>query len=155
MTSLIGPLAPVIIPAVAQPSAIHQSDYEAEFTVVIGRAAKNVTEAEALDYVLGYTGGNDVGPEFSLKCHIFHRLLSRCLFVSINLRSLNGVSPKVLVSLVFSRPKCVLTSMVYNLTDDTNPFGPCLVAASSIPDPQTVAIKFTLNGKIVQDGTTA
>jgi 2-keto-4-pentenoate hydratase/2-oxohepta-3-ene-1,7-dioic acid hydratase in catechol pathway len=35
-------------------------DYEAELAVVIGRACKNVKRAEALDYVLGYTCGNDV-----------------------------------------------------------------------------------------------
>jgi 2-keto-4-pentenoate hydratase/2-oxohepta-3-ene-1,7-dioic acid hydratase in catechol pathway len=35
-------------------------DYEAELCVVIGRRAKRVSEAEALDYVLGYTCGNDV-----------------------------------------------------------------------------------------------
>lgn len=35
-------------------------DYEAELTVVIGRDAKNVSEDDALDYVLGYTCGNDV-----------------------------------------------------------------------------------------------
>ncbi|WP_024333593.1 fumarylacetoacetate hydrolase family protein [Desulfotignum balticum] len=35
-------------------------DYEAELGVVIGREAKNVSEARALDYVLGYTCANDV-----------------------------------------------------------------------------------------------
>lgn len=35
-------------------------DYEAELGVVIGRPAKHVSEAEALDYVLGYTCANDV-----------------------------------------------------------------------------------------------
>jgi 2-keto-4-pentenoate hydratase/2-oxohepta-3-ene-1,7-dioic acid hydratase in catechol pathway len=35
-------------------------DYEAELCVAIGRRAKQVSEAEALDYVLGYTCGNDV-----------------------------------------------------------------------------------------------
>ena len=35
-------------------------DYEAELGVVIGRSAKNVSEAEALEYVLGYTCANDV-----------------------------------------------------------------------------------------------
>ncbi len=35
-------------------------DYEAELGVVIGREAKNVTEDEALDCVLGYTCANDV-----------------------------------------------------------------------------------------------
>lgn len=35
-------------------------DYEAELVVVIGQRAKNVSEAEALDHVLGYCNGNDV-----------------------------------------------------------------------------------------------
>jgi 2-keto-4-pentenoate hydratase/2-oxohepta-3-ene-1,7-dioic acid hydratase in catechol pathway len=35
-------------------------DYECELAVVIGRACKNVTRAEALNYVLGYTCCNDV-----------------------------------------------------------------------------------------------
>jgi 2-keto-4-pentenoate hydratase/2-oxohepta-3-ene-1,7-dioic acid hydratase in catechol pathway len=35
-------------------------DYECELAVVIGKACKNVTRAEALDYVLGYTCANDV-----------------------------------------------------------------------------------------------
>lgn len=35
-------------------------DYEAELTVVIGKDAKNVSESDALKYVLGYTSGNDV-----------------------------------------------------------------------------------------------
>ncbi|KAJ5391151.1 fumarylacetoacetate hydrolase family protein [Penicillium cosmopolitanum] len=35
-------------------------DYEGELTVVIGKDAKDVTEDTALDYVLGYTAGNDL-----------------------------------------------------------------------------------------------
>ncbi len=35
-------------------------DYERELAVVIGRTAKNVPRARALDYVLGYTCANDV-----------------------------------------------------------------------------------------------
>ena len=35
-------------------------DYEAELGVVIGKPAKDVSEKEALDYVLGYTCANDV-----------------------------------------------------------------------------------------------
>lgn len=35
-------------------------DYECELAVIIGRAAKNVPRAHALDYVLGYTCANDV-----------------------------------------------------------------------------------------------
>lgn len=35
-------------------------DYEGELTVIIRRDAKNVSESEALDYILGFTAGNDV-----------------------------------------------------------------------------------------------
>ena len=35
-------------------------DYEGELAVVIGKVAKNVSRARALDYVLGYTCANDV-----------------------------------------------------------------------------------------------
>ena len=35
-------------------------DYEAELVVVMGKPARNVSEEEALDYVFGYTCGNDL-----------------------------------------------------------------------------------------------
>jgi 2-keto-4-pentenoate hydratase/2-oxohepta-3-ene-1,7-dioic acid hydratase in catechol pathway len=38
----------------------HRTDYEAELTVVIGKTCRNVTEENALDYVLGYTCGQDI-----------------------------------------------------------------------------------------------
>jgi 2-keto-4-pentenoate hydratase/2-oxohepta-3-ene-1,7-dioic acid hydratase in catechol pathway len=37
-----------------------QVDYEGELVVVIGRDARNVSREHALEYVLGYTCGNDV-----------------------------------------------------------------------------------------------
>lgn len=37
-----------------------QLDYEAEFTFVVGKRAKNVSQNDALDYVAGYTICNDV-----------------------------------------------------------------------------------------------
>jgi len=54
--ALTGPYNDVSI----HPAAQAQLDYEGEMTVIIGKDAKNVTEADALDYVLGYTAGNDV-----------------------------------------------------------------------------------------------
>lgn len=38
----------------------NQVDYECELAVVIGKRCKNVSKEKALDYVLGYTCGNDV-----------------------------------------------------------------------------------------------
>ncbi|KAJ0299186.1 hypothetical protein COL516b_009439 [Colletotrichum fioriniae] len=42
------------------PDAQAQLDYEGELVVIISRDAKDVKEDQALDYVLGYTAGNDV-----------------------------------------------------------------------------------------------
>ncbi|RGP77755.1 bifunctional 4-hydroxyphenylacetate degradation enzyme [Fusarium longipes] len=58
-TSLVDPWpAKGIVPKLSQVD--ESGDYEAELAVVIGKTAKNVSEAEALDYVLGYTAANDV-----------------------------------------------------------------------------------------------
>ena len=54
--ALAGPFEPIEIHPDAQPLL----DYEGELTVIIGRDAKNVSEKSALDYLLGYTVGNDV-----------------------------------------------------------------------------------------------
>jgi 2-keto-4-pentenoate hydratase/2-oxohepta-3-ene-1,7-dioic acid hydratase in catechol pathway len=47
--------APIVLPSVSE-----TIDWEAELAVVIGRRAKAVSEADALDYVFGYTMINDV-----------------------------------------------------------------------------------------------
>lgn len=38
----------------------HKFDYETELVIVIGKTAKNVSEADALSYVAGYCVGNDL-----------------------------------------------------------------------------------------------
>jgi len=38
----------------------HQFDYEVELVIVIGRTARDVSEADALKYVFGYANGNDL-----------------------------------------------------------------------------------------------
>ncbi|KAF2722015.1 hypothetical protein K431DRAFT_223184 [Polychaeton citri CBS 116435] len=48
--------APIPIPKLGQA----QLDYEGEFTIVIGRDCKNASPETALDFVAGYTTGNDV-----------------------------------------------------------------------------------------------
>lgn len=42
------------------PEVTEELDYEVELAIVIGKKAKNVSEAEALDYVFGYTIANDL-----------------------------------------------------------------------------------------------
>jgi len=50
------PGSPILLPKMAP----NQVDYEAELAVIIGKAASNVREEDALQYVFGYTCGNDV-----------------------------------------------------------------------------------------------
>jgi 2-keto-4-pentenoate hydratase/2-oxohepta-3-ene-1,7-dioic acid hydratase in catechol pathway len=38
----------------------HQTDFETELTVVVGKAGKNITRERALDHVFGYTIGLDI-----------------------------------------------------------------------------------------------
>lgn len=54
-TSLIGAGGTVRIPA-----GTDRVDFEAELAVVIGKVCKNVEEADAFDYIAGYTVANDV-----------------------------------------------------------------------------------------------
>lgn len=48
---------PILLPSVLKSDSV---DYECELAVVIGKAARNVSKADALNYVLGYTCANDV-----------------------------------------------------------------------------------------------
>jgi 2-keto-4-pentenoate hydratase/2-oxohepta-3-ene-1,7-dioic acid hydratase in catechol pathway len=56
VNALIATEAPIVIPR----DASEQVQYEGELVVVIGRRGKRISEADALDHVLGYTIGNDV-----------------------------------------------------------------------------------------------
>jgi 2-keto-4-pentenoate hydratase/2-oxohepta-3-ene-1,7-dioic acid hydratase in catechol pathway len=55
--SVQNPGDPILLPRHLRSNEV---DYECELAVVIGRRAKNVPKARALDYVLGYTCANDV-----------------------------------------------------------------------------------------------
>jgi 2-keto-4-pentenoate hydratase/2-oxohepta-3-ene-1,7-dioic acid hydratase in catechol pathway len=55
-TTVIGPEATILLPRLTP----DEVDYEAELCLVIGKTASHVSEEEALEYVFGYTCGNDV-----------------------------------------------------------------------------------------------
>jgi 2-keto-4-pentenoate hydratase/2-oxohepta-3-ene-1,7-dioic acid hydratase in catechol pathway len=55
-TALCGPGDAIVLPESYQDSI----DYETELVIVIGRRARNITEAEVSRVILGYTVGNDV-----------------------------------------------------------------------------------------------
>lgn len=72
-SAIIGPGEPIVIPPAdgvikrraGDPAQFSEYgfavDYEVEFGVVIGRAARNVRREDALEHVFGYTVFNDVG----------------------------------------------------------------------------------------------
>ena len=55
-SSVVGHRDAIVLPKLA-PSEV---DYEGELVIVIGGKTRNITENEALDYVFGWTCGNDV-----------------------------------------------------------------------------------------------
>jgi 2-keto-4-pentenoate hydratase/2-oxohepta-3-ene-1,7-dioic acid hydratase in catechol pathway len=57
LNSVQDPGEPILIPACCSSEEV---DYECELVVVIGRECKNVSRQDALQFVLGYTCGNDV-----------------------------------------------------------------------------------------------
>ncbi|CAM1507229.1 Fc.00g068700.m01.CDS01 [Cosmosporella sp. VM-42] len=57
-TALAGTGDSIPIPAIAQEGT--GLDYECELVIVIGKRCRDVSEEDALDYVLGYAVGNDV-----------------------------------------------------------------------------------------------
>ncbi|CAI2174405.1 5471_t:CDS:2 [Funneliformis geosporum] len=56
-TSLQNPFDKIKVPTIA---TNNQVDFEAELAIIIGKTCKNVDREDALQYVLGYTVGNDV-----------------------------------------------------------------------------------------------
>ena len=55
-SALVGHRAPVVLP----PDATDRVEYEGELACVVGRTAKHLTRSDALEYLLGFTIGNDV-----------------------------------------------------------------------------------------------
>ncbi len=121
-STVIGPEENICIPPVAQ--AI---DWEGELAVVVGRRAKAVKAAQALDHVAGYTIMNDVS-ERELK--IWDRSESRAQDLFFDW--LNG-----------------------KWYDTFAPMGPWIVTPEDIPDPQTLDISTYVNDERKQHCNTA
>ncbi|WP_437229179.1 fumarylacetoacetate hydrolase family protein [Planctomicrobium sp. SH661] len=114
---------PVCIPACSP----DQIDWELELGVVIGRTCSQVSEAEALDYVAGYTIVNDISD-----------------------RSYRPNPQRV------QRPRDTFFDWLHGKWHDTfAPWGPCLLPAGECPDPQQLRMVLKVNERVEQDGTTA
>ncbi|MCA9054238.1 MAG: fumarylacetoacetate hydrolase family protein, partial [Planctomycetaceae bacterium] len=123
LTTLTNPGDPIRIPEVS-PDEI---DWELELGVIIGREAKAVSEADALQYVAGYTVVNDISDR------AFHPNAERV-----------------------DRPKDSFFDWLHGKWHDTFcPMGPCVLPADETADPQQLPLKLKVNGEVEQDSSTA
>ena len=122
-TTLTHPGNPVRIPDVS-PDHI---DWELELAVIIGREAKGVSEADALNYVAGYTVVNDIS----------------------NRKFRPNPGRK-------QRDKDGFFDWLHGKWFDSFcPCGPCVTSAAALTDPQCLAMKLSVNGQVMQDASTA
>ena len=92
--------------------------YECELAVVIGRTARRVRRAEALQHVAGYTVCND----YAVRDYLEN-------WYRPNLRVKNR--------------------------DAATAIGPWLVDVAEVPDPQALALRTLVNGRVTQQGHTS
>lgn len=121
-TCINDPDAPVFIPKV-NPDYV---DYEAELGVIIGKRAKHVAEADALDYVAGYTVVNDISDR-KYKPNLGRKDRERDGFFDWQ----HG-----------------------KWHDGFCPMGPCAVSAAHFGNPGTHRIQLTVNGELRQSALT-
>lgn len=110
-SAICGPNDDVLIPRTSE-----KTDWEVELGVVIGKTAKYVSEADAMDYVAGYCVSHDVS--------------ERAFQTERAGQWTKGKS-----------------------CDTFGPIGPWLVTKDEIADPQNLKMWLSVNGKMMQDGS--
>lgn len=120
--ALVGHEQPVIKHRVAQ-----KVDWEVELVVVIGRAGKYIDPARALDYVFGYTVGNDI----SIRDWQFPPGWPQ----QLNPYGQNWIWGKSM--------------------DTAAPVGPYIVTKDEIEDPNRLGLRLRVNGQLEQEGNTS
>lgn len=88
-SAVIDPEAGILLPANSR-----RVDFEAELAVVIGKRAKGVSREESLEYVLGYTGLNDVSArDFQMKDGQWTRAKGHDTFCPLGPAIATGLDP--------------------------------------------------------------
>jgi 2-keto-4-pentenoate hydratase/2-oxohepta-3-ene-1,7-dioic acid hydratase in catechol pathway len=104
-SALIGPYpATVNIPKCAQDGT---SDYESELCLVIGKTGRDISEQDALDYVLGYTASNDISARTL-------QLITNQWSFSKGLDSSCPIGPVLVASSVIQDPQTLAIKGFYN-----------------------------------------
>lgn len=119
-SAVTGPFDNVVLP-----SDVRQPDWELELGVIIGKRARRVKRAEALEYVAGYTIVNDITTRELVNRH-------------------KDDVPEMGMNWVLGK-----SSPTYL------PTGPYFVPAQFVGDPQRLQLILKLNGQTMQDESTA
>jgi 2-keto-4-pentenoate hydratase/2-oxohepta-3-ene-1,7-dioic acid hydratase in catechol pathway len=122
VNALIGPGDPIIAPKVSK-----KVDWEVELAAVIGKRGKNISKADSMEYIAGYTISNDV----SFRDYQFQKGYPE----NINPLGHNWVKGKGL--------------------DNAFPLGPWLVTPDEIVDPYDLEISLSVNGEVKQKSETS
>ena len=104
-----------------------QLDWEVEIAAVIGRRAQDVPVESALEHVFGYATSNDISAR------------SLDLGVERDGEAWTGF----------------FDWLEGKWLDGSAPIGPYLVTTDEVPDPQNLALTLTLNGEVMQRGSSA
>ncbi len=123
--AIVGPGEAILLPK-SNPSMV---DWEGEFSAVIGRTCYNVSKADALDYVAGYTLINDVSAR-DWVAPVF---------------SSSGV-----MGAIFAWELNILGKQFPTFC----PMGPVIATRDEVPDPDDVDLKTTVNGTVMQSTNT-
>ena len=113
--SIIGPGDTIVVPGRA--GSVQE---EAELVAVIGKPCRNVSEADALDYVLGYTCGNDVSArDWQASDPTFWRAKASDTFSPIGPYIVTGLDPNDLVIKARVNGEQVQRCLTSNMVHDT------------------------------------
>lgn len=116
---IVGPHAEVKIPAYTK-----KLDWEVELAVIVSKRAKNVSVADAPEYVAGYTIANDL----SARDHVKR----------------DRVPAGTPFAFDWLSQKCF---------DGSCPLGPSIVPARFVKNPHALALKLWVNGELMQDSS--
>jgi 2-keto-4-pentenoate hydratase/2-oxohepta-3-ene-1,7-dioic acid hydratase in catechol pathway len=119
--AIVGPGATVGIPLTSK-----RLDWEVELAAVIGKTATNVSEADALSYVAGYTLAND-----------------------LSARDLGKRPPLATANPFYT------DWLAHKSFNGSCPLGPWIVPARAIADPQNLGIRLWVNGVLKPDSRTS
>lgn len=119
---------------------------EPELAVIIKRRATNVSEADALQYVFGYTAINDITSPGLKERDSIELNVPKLPDPKITWRRLHGAQDRSVLLTYHTRSKGC---------DSFAPMGPCVVTPDEIGDPNRLAIRGWLGEELVTSDSTA